>query len=85
MAMLFPLSQPESGRFFRDCHRLAADEESRSPFWFFLGAAEAADVFGLMVGTPERSYDLSIFHGTQVSACNMAVLSDPLKIVGKHR
>ena len=29
----------------------------------FLGDAEAADVFGLMVGTPERSYDLSIFHG----------------------
>jgi len=53
----------------------------------FLGDAEAADVFGLMVGTPERSYDLSIFRGRDplVSACNMAVLSDPLKIVGKHR
>ena len=37
--------------------------------------------FGLMVGTPERSYDLSIFRGRDplVSACNMAVLSDPLK------
>jgi hypothetical protein len=57
MAMLFPLSQPESRRFFRDCNR-PADEDLARRSGFFLGAA-----VGLMVGTPERSYDLSIFHG----------------------
>ena len=71
MAMLFPLLSPKHEGFFVTATGWLADEDLARRSGFFVASQRRRMCFGLMVGTPERSYDLSIFRGRNplVSAC----------------
>jgi hypothetical protein len=53
--MLFPFPSPNHEGFSVTATGWLADEDLARRSGFFIGAAEAADMFWLMVGTPERS------------------------------